>query len=160
MSGAKPKRLIADGEGDFLCRSDSNAPEELLKQLPRFGSESQIVLEGLELPPDRRACGRWLYFGTSCMARRFTASLVRTRPGRDDADFFMRALDYTSEQTTAYEALWDLDTRAGRYAKGVSGQDYIGIDSKKALGASNHDHLFGGPGRGALALGDQLMLDD
>jgi hypothetical protein len=49
--------LIADGEGDFLCRSDSNAPEELLKQLPRSGSESQIVLEGPELPPDRGACG-------------------------------------------------------------------------------------------------------
>jgi hypothetical protein len=51
----------------------------------------------------------------------------------------MRAFDYTSEQTTAYEALWDLDARAN--TKGVSG-DYIGIDSKKALGPSNHDHLL------------------
>ena len=38
--------------------------------------------------------GRWLYLGTNCPARRSTASLVKTRRGRDDAEFFMRSLDY------------------------------------------------------------------
>ena len=37
--------------------------------------------------------GCWLYLGTNCLTRRFTASVVKTRPGRDDADFFMRACD-------------------------------------------------------------------
>ena len=39
--------------------------------------------------------GCWLYLGTNCLARRSTASVVKTRPGRDDADFFMRVFDYT-----------------------------------------------------------------
>ena len=39
--------------------------------------------------------GRWLYLGTNRLARRSTASVVKTHPGRDDAAFFMRAFDYT-----------------------------------------------------------------
>ena len=39
--------------------------------------------------------GCWLYLGTNCLARRSTASVVKTRPRRDDDDFFMRAFDYT-----------------------------------------------------------------
>ena len=57
MPGAKPEGLIADGQRNSLCRSDSNAPEELFKQLPGSGSESAIALQGLELAPHRRACG-------------------------------------------------------------------------------------------------------
>ena len=43
------------------------------------------------------------------MARRFTASVVKTRPKRDNADFFMRAFDDTNEQTTRYEG-WGIWT--------------------------------------------------
>lgn len=57
MPGAKPEGLIADGQRNSLRRSDSNAPEELFKQLPGSGSESAIALQGLELAPHRRACG-------------------------------------------------------------------------------------------------------
>jgi hypothetical protein len=57
MPGAKPEGLIAEGQRNSLCRSDSNAPEELFKQLPGSGSESAIALQGLELAPHRRACG-------------------------------------------------------------------------------------------------------
>jgi hypothetical protein len=57
MPGAKPEGLIADGQRNSLCRSDSNAPEELFKQLPGSASESAIALQGLELAPYRRACG-------------------------------------------------------------------------------------------------------
>jgi hypothetical protein len=57
MPGAKPEGLIADGQRNSLCRRDSNAPEELFKQLPGAGSESAIALQGLEPAPHRRACG-------------------------------------------------------------------------------------------------------
>ena len=57
MPGAKPEGLIADGQRNSLCRSDSNASEELFKQLPGSGSESAIELQGLELVPYRRARG-------------------------------------------------------------------------------------------------------
>ena len=57
MPGAKPEGLIADGQRNSLCRSDSNPPEELFKQLPGSGNESAIALQGLQLAPYRRACG-------------------------------------------------------------------------------------------------------
>ena len=56
--------------------------------------------------------GRWLYLGTNCVARRRTASAVKVRPGREDADFFMRAFDDTGEKTTPSEALWGRDASA------------------------------------------------
>ena len=58
--------------------------------------------------------GCWLYLGTNCLARRSTASVVKTRPGRDDAEFFMRAFDYTMhwshhmQSTTNKDALFVL----------------------------------------------------
>ncbi len=55
MPGAKPEGLIADWQRNSLCRSDSNATEELFKQPPGFGSESAITLQGLEFAPHRRA---------------------------------------------------------------------------------------------------------
>src|ERR1700736_322660 len=33
--------------------------------------------------------GRWLYLGTNCLARRFTSSVAKTRPGEGDDEFFM-----------------------------------------------------------------------
>jgi hypothetical protein len=57
MPGAKPEGLIADWQRNSLCRSDSNATEELFKQPPGFGSESAIAFQGLEFAPYRRACG-------------------------------------------------------------------------------------------------------
>jgi hypothetical protein len=96
MPGAKREGLIADGQRNSLCRSDSNAPEELFKQLPGSGSESAIALQGLELAPYRRACGVLAVSRDQLSGeRRSTASVVKTRRGRDDAEFFMRAFDYT-----------------------------------------------------------------
>src|SRR5271165_6300678 len=37
--------------------------------------------------------GRCLYLGTSCLARRFTSSVVKTRPGEGVDEFFMRTFD-------------------------------------------------------------------
>ena len=57
MPGSKPEGLIANGQRDLQCRSDSKAPEELFKRLPGSASESEIALEGLKFTPHRRASG-------------------------------------------------------------------------------------------------------
>ena len=100
MPGAKPERLIADGQRNFPCRSDANSPEELFEQLPGSASEWQLRSSAWSLRRTAAPAGSWLHLGTNCLARRSTASVVKTRPRRDDADFFMRALDYTRHTHT------------------------------------------------------------
>jgi hypothetical protein len=81
MPGAKPEGLIADGQRNSLCRSDSNAPKELFKQLPGSGSETAIVLQGLEFPPYRCACGALAVSGDQLSGEAFYLIGGQDAPG-------------------------------------------------------------------------------
>jgi hypothetical protein len=88
MPGAKPEGLIADGQRNSLCRRDSNAPEELFKQLPELGVNPRLRSRAWSLRRTAAPAGWWLYRETNCLARRFTASVVRTRPGAGQRRLF------------------------------------------------------------------------
>ena len=103
MPGAKPEGLIADWQRNSLCRSDSNATEELFKQPPGSGSESAIALQGLEFAPYRRACRAvGCISGPTAWPVVPPHRVVKTCPGRDDAEFFMPAFD------CVLPIIWDL----------------------------------------------------
>ena len=88
MPGAKPEGLIADGQRNSLGRSDSNAPKELFNNCRDLGVKRQSLSRAWSFRRTAAPAGRWLYLGTNCLARRFTSSVVKTRPGRDNAEFF------------------------------------------------------------------------
>jgi hypothetical protein len=81
MPGAKPEGLIADGQRNSLCRSNSNAPKELFKQLPGSGSETAIALQGLEFPPYRCACGASAVSGYQLSGETFYLISGQDAPG-------------------------------------------------------------------------------
>ena len=113
--------LIAEHTSCFLNREESlvwtelllqrHLREELRQQLRggtchygvsvRDHKDFRALERGFERSSDRLGgvlrrtaapAGCWLYLGTNCLARRSTASVVKTRLGQDDAEFFMRAL--------------------------------------------------------------------
>jgi hypothetical protein len=65
-------------------RSSSNNCRDL-------GVKQQSLSRAWSFRRTAAPAGRWLYLGTNCLARRFTSSVVKTRPGENE--FFMRALD-------------------------------------------------------------------
>ena len=69
-------------------RSSSNSCRDL-------GVKLGIALQGLELAPHRRACRALAVSRDQLRGQASTASVVKMRPGREDADFFMRAFDDT-----------------------------------------------------------------
>jgi hypothetical protein len=76
---------------EILCvEATPTRPRSSSNNCRDLGVKRQSLYRAWSFRRTAAPAGRWLYLGTNCLARRFTSSVVKTRPGEDE--FFMRAL--------------------------------------------------------------------
>src|ERR1700676_5125354 len=62
-------------------------PRSSLNNCRGLGGKRQSLSRGWSFRRTAAPAGRWLYLGTNCLARRFTSSVVKTRPGEGVDEF-------------------------------------------------------------------------